>query len=99
MIIGRLDESGSGSFRARRVRALLENPEACGSAYEETVKQPLWEFSQRLRADRPFCSTPWPSAATTGRVARLGIERKAAGSPRRDAVMLHPCGPVGLVPH
>lgn len=38
-------------FRALRLRALQENPEAFGASYEETAAQPLVSIAQRLRPD------------------------------------------------
>jgi ribosomal protein S18 acetylase RimI-like enzyme len=56
MIIRRLVEEDAEVFRAFRLLALRESPEAFGSSYEETVRQPLSSMAQRLRSgpDSPY---------------------------------------------
>ena len=56
MIMRRLDEADAAAFRALRLHALQESPEAFGSSYEETVAQPLESMAQRLRhaPERPY---------------------------------------------
>lgn len=51
-----LDEADGEAFRALRLRALREHPDAFGSSYEETVSQPPDELARRMRPDpaRPY---------------------------------------------
>lgn len=49
MAIRLLDENDAEAYRALRLRALRENPEAFGASYEETADRPLAEVAERLR--------------------------------------------------
>ena len=49
MEIRLLDETDADVYRAFRLRALREDPEAFGSTYEERRQRPLSEFAEQLR--------------------------------------------------
>jgi ribosomal protein S18 acetylase RimI-like enzyme len=49
MLVRRLDEEDAEEFRALRLEALRESPEAFRSSYEETVRQPAAILIARLR--------------------------------------------------
>lgn len=51
MLIRRLSEADGAEFRALRLRALQESPEAFGSSYEETAAQPAEYLTRWLRSD------------------------------------------------
>jgi RimJ/RimL family protein N-acetyltransferase len=51
VFIRRLNEVDGAEFRALRLRALRESPEAFGSSYEETAAQPAEYLTRWLRTD------------------------------------------------
>lgn len=48
MEIRLLEETDANVYRALRLRALREDPEAFGSTYEERAQRPLSEFAEQL---------------------------------------------------
>ena len=82
MIIRRLIEEDAEVFRALRLRALRESPEAFGSSYEETVTQPLASMARRLRLDPRAPHDFYLGAFDPAIVGMVGFQRE----PRRKTL-------------
>jgi RimJ/RimL family protein N-acetyltransferase len=69
-----LTEADVALYRPLRLRALQEEPESFGSAYEESAQRPLEEMAHRLRPD-PTTGTVTLGAFDPGLVGMVGLLR------------------------
>ena len=76
MVIRRLSEDDAEEFRALRLRALLESPEAFGSSYEETAAQPAENVSRRLRSDPDAPDNFFLGAFDPTMIGMIGFHRE-----------------------
>jgi RimJ/RimL family protein N-acetyltransferase len=71
-----LDENDAESFRALRLRALQESPEAFGSSYEETAAQSLASMARRLRTDPEAPHDFYLGAFDPAIIGMIGFQRE-----------------------
>jgi len=76
MLIRQLSENDAAEFRALRLRALLECPEAFGSSYEETAAQPAESLTRRLRSDPDAPDNFFLGAFDPTMIGMIGFHRE-----------------------
>jgi ribosomal protein S18 acetylase RimI-like enzyme len=85
MEVRRLVPDDAQAYRALRLRAFRDHPEAFTTSYEELQQQPLSESEQRLRAQH----MKWWGAFVDGRLCGyVGLERETRTKNRHKATLL-----------
>lgn len=85
MDIRRLDPADAPAYRALRLRALQEHPEAFTSSHEEDAAQPPEQAAQRLAAPQQRFWGAFEDGALLGIV---GLERKPRAKERHKATVV-----------
>jgi RimJ/RimL family protein N-acetyltransferase len=88
MVIRRLDEDDAEEFRALRLGALLESPEAFGSSYEETAAQPAEILTRRLRRDPEAPDNFFLGAFDPSMIGMIGFHRETRLKTRHKGSIL-----------
>jgi GNAT superfamily N-acetyltransferase len=83
--IRRLTSADAAAYRALRLRALREHPDAFTSSYEDDSKKPVEESAKRLAASDAAFWGAWEGANLVGMV---GLEREKRAKNRHKATVV-----------
>ncbi len=88
MVIRQLSEDDADEFRALRLGALRESPEAFGSSYEETAAQPAETLTRRLRSDPDAPDNFFLGAFDPSMIGMIGFHRETRLKTRHKGSIL-----------
>lgn len=86
MEVRRLQPADARAYRALRLRALREHPEAFTSSYEEEEPKPLEIARKRLRASASV--KMWGAFLASSLVGMIGLDRETRAKNRHKATLV-----------